>query len=243
MAKRLTIFLDDGGVMSDNALRGEQWQRLVGEFFAPRLGGDPASWAKANRVAFEPLFLKYESQLRDDPYDVFWNDAYQREWLQVMCDHVGVPAPRDDECLALARQASAYVTRRVSAAFPGVADTIKELHTRGFGLHAASGEHSDDLEGYLGAMGVRDLFGRLYGPDLVETSKGGPLFYQRIFDDAGVEPGEAVVVDNSPDCVRWAGEAGALAVPVSTGSSGQSPSPSVIGSLTNLPNLMERIEG
>ncbi len=38
MAAKPVILLDDGGVMNDNRLRGEQWQRLVGEFFAPRLG-------------------------------------------------------------------------------------------------------------------------------------------------------------------------------------------------------------
>ncbi len=38
----LTIFLDDGGgVMNDNEVRGPQWQRLVGEYFSPTLGGAP----------------------------------------------------------------------------------------------------------------------------------------------------------------------------------------------------------
>lgn len=36
---RLTIFVDDGGVMNDNRLRAPQWRRLLGEFFPPRLGG------------------------------------------------------------------------------------------------------------------------------------------------------------------------------------------------------------
>lgn len=49
MAMRPTLLLDDGGVMNDNRLRGEQWPPLVGEFFAPRLGGTPAIWAEANR--------------------------------------------------------------------------------------------------------------------------------------------------------------------------------------------------
>jgi hypothetical protein len=41
-------------------------------------------------------------------------------------------------------------------------------------------------------MEVRDLFGRLYGPDLVNTAKTGPVYYERIFDDAQVEPGQAI---------------------------------------------------
>lgn len=38
------IFIDDGGVMNDNAVRGPQWQRLIGEYLAPRLGGSGAAW-------------------------------------------------------------------------------------------------------------------------------------------------------------------------------------------------------
>ena len=44
-----TIFLDDGGVMNDNTLRGPQWQRLVGEYLSPRLGGSLQAWAEANK--------------------------------------------------------------------------------------------------------------------------------------------------------------------------------------------------
>jgi len=36
---RPIIFLDDGGVMNDNNARALQWQRLVGEYFVPLLGG------------------------------------------------------------------------------------------------------------------------------------------------------------------------------------------------------------
>ncbi len=51
--RELVVFLDDGGVMNDNRMRGPAWQRLVAEYFAPRLGGEPAAWAAANRVAVE----------------------------------------------------------------------------------------------------------------------------------------------------------------------------------------------
>jgi hypothetical protein len=57
---------------------------------------------------------------------------------------------------------------------------------------------------------VRDLFRTsLYGPDLVNTAKEVPGYHSRIFEDAGVELGEAVVVDDSLLVVAWAWEAGA----------------------------------
>ena len=42
------IFFDDGGVLNDNRIRGEQWKNYCGEFFYSQFGEDPESWAKAN---------------------------------------------------------------------------------------------------------------------------------------------------------------------------------------------------
>jgi FMN phosphatase YigB (HAD superfamily) len=47
-------------------------------------------------------------------------------------------------------------------------------------------------------MGVRRRFIRLLGPDLVNTLKTGPEFYEWIFADAGVKPRDAVAVDDGP---------------------------------------------
>ncbi len=30
------LFIDDGGLLNDNALRAPEWQRLIGEYFPPR---------------------------------------------------------------------------------------------------------------------------------------------------------------------------------------------------------------
>ena len=88
---------------------------------------------------------------------------------------------------------------------------------QGTGFTRPPGPSSLDLDGFLTGMTVRPLFNRLYGPDLVNTWKGGPLFYDRIFTDAGVSPSKALVVDDSARAVEWASEAGAATVLVSTG--------------------------
>ena len=72
----------------------------------------------------------------------------------------------------------------------------------------------------------------------MNTWKGGRLFYDRIFGDAGVQPSECLVIDDSPRAVQWASEAGATAVLVSA-----EPSPSdnayvVVGSLAELPSFL-----
>jgi HAD superfamily hydrolase (TIGR01509 family) len=108
--------------------------------------------------------------------------------------------------------AEELTTRRVRAAFPGVGDTIRALHRQGYPLHTASGESSLDLEGYLYAMGARDCFGRLYGPDLIGSLKEGPEYYERIFADLGIATADTLVVDDSPRAIEWARQVGARTV-------------------------------
>src|SRR6266849_2501339 len=211
---RLMVFLDDGGVMNDNRTRALQWQRLVSEYFVPLLGGSPEAWSRANRLVadrlFEPDAWRRRVHAAAD-YRSFDRD-YQVEWLRGMCELVGIETPPEKECLHLARRAAAFITCRVQAAFPCVVDTIRTLHRRGYMLHTASGESSLDLAGYLQAMGVRDCFGRLYGPDLIDTLKEGPAYYERMFADLGIAPADAQVVDDSPRAIECATQVGARAV-------------------------------
>jgi phosphoglycolate phosphatase-like HAD superfamily hydrolase len=238
---KLTIFLDDGGVMNDNSLRGPQWNRLLAGFLKPRLGGQTRDWAEGNRVVAERMELRYKDRWRVSPHGdhLAFRDESRTDWLSEMCEYVGVTVPGASECLALANEANAYVNRRVRSAIPGAVDAIRRLHGQGHRLHTSSGKDSDDLDDYLEAMEVRDLFGRLYSPDLVDTAKTGPVYYERIFDDAQVEPGLAMVVDDSPMAVAWASEAGAIGVFVSSQGSVDYYAHRVIGSLAGLPALLD----
>lgn len=244
MTARPIIFLDDGGVMNDNTVRALQWQRLVGEYFVPLLGGSSEAWASANRVVtgrlFEPGTWRKRIQAAAD-YRSFDHD-YQVEWLQGMCELVGAETPPREECLHLSHRAAAFITRHVHATFPGVEDTIRTLHCQGYTLHTASGESSRELEGYLHAMGVRDCFGQLYGPDLIETLKEGPEYYERIFADLGISAADAVVVDDSPRATQWAMQVGARAVPVGNSSLPQMGPTLHIGSLLELSATLQRLD-
>ena len=232
------IFIDDGGVMNDNSLRGPQWQRLVAEYLAPRLGGSCAAWEEANRTTVEGWAARFDELISNMDY----LDAIREEdlrWLRVMCELVDVDAPTgEEECLRLHRETNAYVIARVRSAIPGAVDAIRSLHRMGYTLYTASGETSPDLDSYLIAMGVRPLFEHLYGCDLVNTWKGGRLFYDRIFGDAGVQPSECLVIDDSPRAVQWAGEAGAKAVLVSADPPRSTPAYAVLSSLAELPPFL-----
>ncbi|OGO50916.1 MAG: hypothetical protein A2148_02135 [Chloroflexi bacterium RBG_16_68_14] len=232
--------------MNDNRRRTRDWQRLVGEFLAPRLGGDRASWAEANRAVFERSWQRYLDAQHGlasagyPDYLAFWDEERDR-WLREMCEQVGVPAPSGEACLQLARETELFVIPRVRAAFPGAVEAIRELHALGYTLSTASGGASQYLDGYLRDMGVRELFTpRLYGPDLVEAHKESPEFYARILADAGIEPAEALVVDDSPHALQRAAQAGAATVLVSGDAPAAAEPWMVISSLAELPALLER---
>lgn len=211
------IFLDDGGVMSDNARRAAPWQRLVGEFFEPRLGGSRWAWAEANRRVATDLFANFEALLGEDRAFGQFERRYNRQWLPLMCRWVGVDEPADDQIDALCREATAWITCRVEAAIPGAPETVRRLHRESYRLFTASGEDSIALNGYLRAMGIRDYFGeRLYGPDLLGVLKSGVWYYEALFGDAGIDAADALVIDDSPNAVAWAREVGAQALHVGT---------------------------
>ena len=207
---------------------------------APRLGGEPLEWAEANLAVFERVFNEYQPRWEREPHSRFYDD-YLYDWLRGMCERVGVGVPGRDEAVALAREVSAYVTGRVHAAFPGAVDAIRQLHAEGYRLYTSSAQHSDDLAGYLEAMGVRDLFGRLYGPDLVDLPVYGARYYLRLFEDSGCEAAESVVVDDRPERVAWAMDAGASAVLVSRDGPAANVRCPVISSLAELPSLLQTL--
>ncbi len=231
------LFLDDGGVMNDNLVRGPQWQVMVGEFFAPRLGGAPAAWAAANRATmdqmFDPAGEQWQARIEAAPDYPAFDAAYQLDWLHGMCRLVGVPLPAPEAAIALAHQASAHICPRVRSAIPGAIGAIQTLFARGYTLHNASGESSRELAGYLESMGVRHCFRRLYGPDLINHHKSGPAYYTRLLADCGVAPADALIVDDTPRVIPWIAASGARPLQVAPATT--TLTPTTIPALSHLP--------
>lgn len=241
-ARPLAIFLDDGGVMNDNVPRGEQWRRLVAAYFEPILGGAPEAWEQANYRFATSLFEQsaWEHRLRSAPdYDMF-ERTYFVDWLAAMCDIVGVPCPSPERSVELGRAATAWVIPQVHAAYPGAAEAVRALHAQGYRLYTASGAASYDLAGYLEGMGVLDCFNRLYGPDLVQIFKIGPDYYTRILADAGIDPADALVIDDSRHAAIWAAQAGVRCMRINSHATKNVPSLlATIPALADLPTLLD----
>jgi FMN phosphatase YigB (HAD superfamily) len=237
--KRPVLFLDDGGVLNDNAVRAPQWQRLVGEFFAPRLGGDPAAWAEANRAVMDEHMASggWEALMRASSDQADYDRRYYAMWLPGMCKWVGVPAPREAECMEIALAAENYIIPRVRSAIPGAAEAVRTLWNSGYPLHMGSAGASRLLAMYLDVMDLRECFGRLYGPDLISAFKIGPEYYARILTAENLAPGEALFLDDSPKALGWAAQVGARTLLVGTA---EAANVDRIGSLVELPGWLQR---
>jgi len=241
-ARPLAIFLDDGGVMNDNVPRGEQWRRLVAAYFAPILGGTHEAWEHANIRIITSILEQsaWEQRLQSAPdYETF-ERIYFVDWLAAMCDIAGVPCPSPERSVELGRAATAWVIPQVHAAYPGAAEAVRALHAQGYRLYTASGEASYDLAAYLEGMGVLDCFNRLYGPDLVQTFKMGPEYYTQILADAGIDPADALVIDDSRHAAIWTSQAGVRCVRINSHQTEEVPGLlATIPALADLPALLD----
>ena len=203
------VFVDDGGVLNDNHARAPQWRRLLGEYFVPRLGGTREAWSTANVAAFERSWARFVAHIasagESGGVDRWTRDERGR-WLVDMCEQVGVAAPDDPESSAIA--ATGWVSERVRSAIPGAADAVRALAARDVVLHTASGGLSWELDPYLRAMGIREQFDRLYGPDLVDRYKNGPHYHAALLADSRSDPAVAAVVDDSAEARGWASSVG-----------------------------------
>jgi HAD superfamily hydrolase (TIGR01509 family) len=236
------VFLDNGGVISDNSLLAPQWRRLIGGFFGPRLGGETETWAEADGPAFSDAARRSVARLEawdPDTGDVVHERyLYQVDWLRSMCTLVGVEAPAsDDDCAGLAREAWVWVHDQVRVPFPGVEDAVRKL-AQDFTLFTASDGLSYELAADLGGLGIVGSFRRLYGPDLVNMPKQHPTYHERIFADARVDASSALVVDDWPEALRRARLAGARTVLVSSDPPPEGVADVVIRSLADLPTVL-----
>lgn len=240
MVRPLTVLLDLGGVITDKRQQAEQWQSLVGVYFAPLYGRTIPEWNAAHQRVTEWFSDQEETILQATPDFLTFHATYSSFWLRSMCALLELSPPPESVCVSLADQAIASISSHVQAALPGAVDAIQTLHAQGYLFHTASGAASFEVAGYLKAVGVRSSFGRCYGADLINTFKQGPAYFEHLFTDAGLRPAEALVVDDSSEALRWATLVGAQTVLVSPSLSPERGTPACIKSLAELPGWLQQ---
>ncbi|MEE8384827.1 MAG: hypothetical protein V3S01_02790, partial [Dehalococcoidia bacterium] len=154
----LGLFIDDGGVLNDNSLRGPEWLRLIGEFMPPRMGGTAEQWASANRVVFSQVWGNLSKRLSDFASHQEFQRTYATDWMSGMCAYIGLTPPPDDDAVTLYTDLSIYIGERATAAIAGATDAVLALYRAGYTLYTASGAPSWELRGILAKMGIAGAF-------------------------------------------------------------------------------------
>lgn len=236
---RGALFIDCGDVLFDDRRADPQWDRLAGQYFSSQFGGDPAEWIRANSEAFGLYIEQYKSEAWGHP-EMDYNAFQERELpllLVRMFDRMSKDPPAPEARLQTLVTANTWINERLDAATPGAPEAVLRLDKLGYRLHTCSGMRSSTVRARLKAMGIAALFGRHYGPDLVNCPKEGPLFFQKLFADSGEDPSHSIVIDDKSFVFHWAAEAGATCIRIGSADRDSSDYP-VLAKFSDLPEFL-----
>lgn len=101
--------------------------------------------------------------------------------------------------------------------FPGVCETVEEMHRRGLLLTIASSRFRGSLMGFLDDMDLRGYIPYVVSVNDVEHPKPAPDMVLKTLADNALQPDEAVVVGDTVFDIQMAHRAGVRAVGVTYG--------------------------
>jgi len=235
------VFIDNGGVLTDNSARSPLYRRLVGQYFVPRYGGRQDAWEQANLDTFPKAWARFLVRVDnwDDSRDLAAAERlHSADWTRFLFTTMGLTPPaNDEECALIGEAADRWINPQIVTLFPGVEETVSFLATR-YRLFTASDGFSTPLGETL--RPIAGAFERLYGPDLVNVPKSaGRPYYDAVFAHAQVDPSRALVLDDNLS-IESAHETGAITIYVKA-----EPDPGYrgrrIGSFAQLPQIIEAL--
>ncbi|MFX0074551.1 MAG: HAD family hydrolase [Candidatus Hermodarchaeota archaeon] len=239
---KFAIFFDDGGVLNDNDVRGPQWQELCGEFFHSKFGGDPEVWGDANyRVAMSlaDVFWRNPKGIHKD-YISYYAD-FKSEWVKKMFEEVGRSVPPKKEHETIFDATVEYIWPKVRSAIPGIIKSIKNLYSRGFILYTSTGLDSKEIRLVLEGMGIKQFFTGFYGPDLINTRKQNPKFFELVFKEAKIDSSKAIVIEDRPEFIKSVLKTGAHVIQACITGEFAPQFPFYVENMYELPNIIDNL--
>ncbi|KAF9928785.1 hypothetical protein FBU30_002105 [Linnemannia zychae] len=227
-------------IMSDRLFKGENplWKQLIDR------SKDFQQFYREYHLFWVQEGVRLVNQFLKEEYDNELLAADQRNGSSKRPPLCQLVLPEsEEEQIQIAYDAHRYCTSVVRADYPGAVEAILELKfNQDFVMYTCSGESAPELELTFKTLGMstlleeekvmtesphisveeaaavvlRPVFTKLYGPDLIQTHKGSSEFYRRIFEDSGVDPRAAVVVDDKEYILAWAKVHGARTVMISS---------------------------
>jgi HAD superfamily hydrolase (TIGR01509 family) len=180
------IFDLDGTILDTETPEFRSWQD---EYLALGVRLDPAIWARTIGTA-----------------DSGWSPYAHLEEL--------VGRPVDRAVIRAARHARFDELMTDAEPREGIVAWLDEARDLGLRVGLASSSGSAWVLRFLEALGLRDRFESLATRDRVARSKPAPDLYELALSDLGVEPSQALAVEDSPNGVAAAKAAGLFCVAV-----------------------------
>lgn len=167
-------------------------------------GPEFASWVEEYAaLGFELTFEAYQASIGTvgawDPYD---------HLEQLLGD------PLDREAVRARRRARFEALMEVEGVLPGVETLIAEATAAGLALGLASSSARAWVLGFLERFGLDGAFDAMAVQEDVAHVKPAPDLYLAVLRALGIEPGDAVAFEDSPNGVRAAKAAGVFCVAV-----------------------------
>jgi haloacid dehalogenase superfamily, subfamily IA, variant 3 with third motif having DD or ED len=131
---------------------------------------------------------------------------------------------------------------------PGILQYIDDATALGLELGVASSSTRDWVSGHLARLGLLGRFDCVRCRDDVYSAKPAPDLYIAVLDCLGVRPSEAFAIEDSPNGVMAAKEAGMLCVAIPNSITARldlSQADVVLRSLSDVPlrDLLQRLDG
>ena len=134
------------------------------------------------------------------------------EWSRYVRDELGVPLEPDEiAARVVARVLERY--RRDLPLLPGAAAAVRRLAAR-WRLGLASSANRQVIDVVLEAAGVADCFAATVAGEEVARGKPAPDVYLAATGKLGVDPGDAVAIEDSSNGLRAAAAAGMVVVAI-----------------------------
>lgn len=135
------------------------------------------------------------------------------EWSAYLRDVVGIPAePQEVAAIVIDRMAAAYDARL--PLLPGAVEVVERLGQR-WPLGLASSSPRRLIDTVVDSAGLGQWFQVSVSTEEVGAGKPSPVVYQAVVQRLGVDPGQAIAIEDSSNGLRSAARAGlgVLAVP------------------------------
>lgn len=237
----VVLFLDFDDTLSDYTDLGRQYVAVLAATASIEFGGSAERWIAALQPALVESLARYRMAFTGNPRAGFvrWIAGERERLVKTVCDAVGIGLPRDLSPVELGLRLQSRGLESCTALFPGATAAMREISDAGVAVNLASSQESHYLRSALAGSGVEGYIDNWFGADLVDCAKEGPEFYHCVFAACGIRPSQAIVVDDQPECLDWAEEAGARVIQACIKRPrGEAEFPVVMTDLAELPRMV-----